>query len=521
VWTQLEDFSRKVHSSLNPIEVSYIVANEGRRLIECDRVTVAVRYGRRVSIDTVSGADVVEKRSNLVQLMRRLCDSVLNWGEKLVFTGTKDDSLPPQVLKALDEYLTESNSKLLVVQPLRDEREKDSKKPARAALLMECFEPPAEPQQLISRLDVVGRHATPALYNAVEHKRIPMRFVWMPLAKLQEGLGGKAQAISLAVAVGLTLLLSVLVFVPYPLKMEAKGDLQPQVRVSVYARTPTGYIERFAVQPNDTVQPGRELVQVQDLQTGSRIAQLYVEAKNAFRDASVFESMMRDPSASPEKKTEYQNSAAQQRMLGEQKQREFEVNLKNVDFKRAANFQEGIYYVKAPQFTTEDFPKVAKAEWTVLTTNFHQDLTGRTVQPNEPLLRLGAKSGPWEVELKIPQKNIGQVLEAFKREGTDTLEVDFLLRTDPTRKFKGILERDKIAGQANPSQDDTGEAEPVVLAKVRIDGPGISEDERVPRELLLSGTEVHAKIRCGKRAMGYALFYGVWEFFYDKVVFFF
>ena len=39
VWTQLEVFSRQVHGSLNPTEVAYTVANEGRRLIGCDRIT--------------------------------------------------------------------------------------------------------------------------------------------------------------------------------------------------------------------------------------------------------------------------------------------------------------------------------------------------------------------------------------------------------------------------------------------------------------------------------------------------
>jgi hypothetical protein len=32
---------------------------------------------------------------------------------------------------------------------------------------------------------------------------------------------------------------------------------------------------------------------------------------------------------------------------------------------------------------------------------------------------------------------------------------------------------------------------------------------------------VVAKVRCGDHAMGYSLFYGVWEFIYEKVVFFF
>ncbi len=520
VWTQLEDFSRKVHGSLNPIEVSYIIANEGRRLIECDRVSVAVRYGSRVSIDTVSGADVVEKRSNLVQLMRTLCDKVLNWGEKLVFIGTKDDSLPPQVLKALDEYLAESNSKLLVVQPLRDEREKDKKKPARGAVLMECFEPPPEPQQLISRLDVVSRHATTALYNAVEHRRIPMRFVWMPLAKLQEGLGGKARAIALASAVGVTLLVSILVLVPYPLKMEAKGDLVPEVRINVYSKTP-GMIAGFTVAPGEVVGPGRELVQLQDVQTGNKLAEIWREGQNALSEAAHFDQQMSDPSTLPDKKVDAQHNARQQREIAANKLKEFNNLTKAWDIKRAGDFADGMVSVRAPVFTTEDAAKVGKQEWTVLNSNFHQELTGRNVQPNEPLLRLGAKSGPWEVELKIPQKHIGQVLEAFTRENTDTLDVDFLLRSDPTRKFKGKLSRDKIAGEANPAHDDAGEAEPVVIAKVRIDGDDIDPDYRVPRELLLSGTEVHAKVRCGNRPMGYSLFYGVWEFFYDKVVFFF
>jgi len=43
-------------------------------------------------------------------------------------------------------------------------------------------------------------------------------------------------------------------------------------------------------------------------------------------------------------------------------------------------------------------------------------------------------------------------------------------------------------------------------------------DQATP-ELLLSGGEVHTRIRCGNRPMGYSLFYGVWEFVYEKVVF--
>src|SRR5262245_305503 len=239
LWTQMEAFSRAIHSSLNPTEVAFQIVNEGRRLIDCDRVSVAIRKGgEKAKIEAVSGTDVVEHRSNLVRHMRTLGDEVLKWGERLVFNGTKDDSLPPKVLTALDDFWAESHSKMLAVVPLHDEREGDGKDkpklPPRSVLLMECFESPVDEAQTIARLDVVARHATSALYNSVEHRRIPMRFLWMPLAKLQEGLGGKTKAIVLAVVVALSLLGASLYALPYPLKMDATGKVLPVVRRVIF-----------------------------------------------------------------------------------------------------------------------------------------------------------------------------------------------------------------------------------------------------------------------------------------------
>src|SRR5437868_14739472 len=117
LWTQLEAFARQIHGSLNPMEVGYVIANEGRRLVECDRVSVAMRRGRKAHVEATSGADVVKKRSNLVRLMPTPFDKVLLWGEKLIYQRTKDDSLPPAVLTALDNYIAESNRKLPVILP--------------------------------------------------------------------------------------------------------------------------------------------------------------------------------------------------------------------------------------------------------------------------------------------------------------------------------------------------------------------------------------------------------------------
>jgi len=179
------------------------------------------------------------------------------------------------------------------------------------------------------------------------------------------------------------------------------------------------------------------------------------------------------------------------------------------------------FYLKAPEFRTQ---RVVKGQrlWTVFDPDFTEKLTNQAVRPSDAILHLGDKDGPWEIELKIPQKHIGQVLRAFQRsDPPDRLDVDFLLTSSSTHTYRGILYRNKVSGEATPNRDDHNESAPVVIAYVSLNDPSIPEDMRVPRETFINGVDVHTKIRCGNRAMGYSLFYGLWEFFYEKVVFFF
>ncbi len=531
LWTQLEAFVRQVHGSLKPDEVAYEVANNGRRLIECDRVSVAVRYGGKAHIRAVSGADVVEKRSNAVRLMRKLCQHVLKWGEKLVFNGTRDDSLPPRVLHALDEYLAESPSKLLVVMPLRDEREKEmkTKKPPRAALVMECFEPPAEPQQHLARLDVVAKHATSALYNAVEHRRIPFRWVWMPIARLQEGVGGATAAIVMACCVALTVIISVLCLVPYPLKVESNGKLLPETRCYVYAPM-AGRVDRFLVKRGDSFGEDQNLVEMSDFpdlgkeiigyRTDIKSLQRQINAAQHRIDAKKFS----EPSDQATTEKDLQGYKAQQ----ESKQETLDALLRSVNADRGEE-RAGFFFLKAPKFTDEQAVHLnGRREWTVLNSDFREDLTGATVKGSDKILWLGAKEGPWEIELKIPQKHLGHVLQAFHGDHKKELDVEFLLRTDPSRKFLGKLKLDKIGNEALANKEDKEDAEPTVTAYVRISNDGVEDPKDkipdgslLPHEMLVSATEVHGKICCDEHPMGYSLFYGVFEFLYEKVVFFF
>jgi hypothetical protein len=525
LWTQLEAFSRTIHGSLNPTEVAYLVANEGRRLIDCDRVSVGLRYSRKCRVEAVSGADVVERRSNLVQLMRVLFDRVLAWGEKLVYSGTKDEGLPPDVMKALDDYLAESNSKLLVVMPLKDEREKESKKPPRSIMMMECFEPQATPEQLVARLEVVGKHVTPALYNAVEHRRIPMRFLWLPLAKVQEGLGGKARAIIFAVLAAVAGLAAALYFIPYQLKMDAQGNLLPEQRVYLFSPD-KGQVYDVAVKPGEEIPPDRNVLRLFDATLHKDLTQVDQDIAGYTALLAMVESKRAQPGLSQTDRNELDLkwSEYDSQLHGKENLRKQIL----ADYGADANAP-GYFWLKSPKFSDvasggEGLSRDGKPpRWTVLTPDLRETLLKRTVEPKDPLLRLGNKEGRWEVEAKIPQKHIGQVLYAFQYLNTDELDVELIVRSDPTHTYRGKLKKDKIANQADPHKDDNNETEPVVLAWVRIDGSDIPPDRRIPQNLMreVAGTEVKVKILCGRHRMGYSLFYGVWEFFYEKVVFFF
>lgn len=527
LWGQLENFSRQIHSSLNPTEVAYLVANEGRRLIDCDRVSVGLRWGKKkCTVEAVSGADVVEKRSNLVQLMKKLFDRVLVWNEKLVYTGTKDDTLPPDILAALDAYLGESNSKLLVVQPLRDEREKDKdgkeiKKPARSIIMMECFEPTTAPDQLVARVDVIGKHAASALYNSMEHKRIPFRFLWAPLAKVQEGLGGKARAITFLVVLGLAALTAALIFVPMMLQVDSTGQLLPEERVLLYSPV-KGFVQAVAINDSRIVNPEEDIILIRDQETFEALSKLDSEISTMEAELQVIEGRINNARASnlPDDQVRtltFEKVSREVALKYKRREREERLQWANVQRDRLGSF-----WLKAPRF--DEDRRAARGDvagsprWTVLTADFKETLPRRPVDPKEPLLRLGNVDGNWEIELKIPQKHIGQVLNAYSYLKTDVIDVELIVKSEPTKKYLGKLRRDKISSEAMPHQTENNESEPVVLAWVRIepiDGD-IPPDRQVPRELMLTGTEVKARLSCGRHAMGYSLFYPLWEFLYEK-----
>ena len=524
-WTQLEAFSCQLHSTLDTTTVAYHVANEGRRLVACDRISVAVREGRKAKIEAVSGSDVVEKRATQVKLMRKLADGVFKWDEKLIYKGVKDDGLPPDVYEALDAYLAESHAKLLVFQPLHDPREKDKEtkelKPgkARSALLMECYEPPTQPEPLIARLDVIGRHAASALYNAMEMRKIPLAFMWKPVLKVQEGLGGRTRMYTILGTTVATLLILAMIFVPYELKIDAKGQLMPIERRTIFSPRP-GTLERFYVEPKSEVPTNGVLAMVFDPDLMQKIQELNNDIHRLDAIIRGQENQMGRLANSLESERiaigQGADSLSANRIKFKQANDELEALNKTY---KTDEQRPGAFFLRAPEFRANARRLRGDAKWIVISGNdFRADLQGKKVTPNEPLMRLGDRNGEWEIEAKIPQTGIGQVMDAFKTDSPEEeIDVDLKPKSKVIHTYKGKLARRKISPEAIPNKDDHNETEPVFYCYIRIRGEGIAPEDEIPEELYLTGVDVTTKVRCGKHALGYSLFYGVYEFACEKL----
>lgn len=379
---------------------------------------------------------------------------------------------------------------------------------------------------MIQRLDVVAKHAAPALYNAAEMKRVPLKFLWWPLAKVQEGLGGKARFYAAAAAVGLAALTAAMILVPYPLRMDAKGHMQPVEINKVYAKA-EGQVRALLAKPGQKLLPGDPVVELYSEQIKSEYQQQLDKLREAQATERSASQMLSDARLPSERRLEIQtkHDLARLTVQSTAKTLQFMEQTYNLDSNRA-----GYFTAKADQFDPKIRRPLGASKWTVLDDDRTREaILGRTVRPSEPLLRLGNVEGTWQIEEKIPQRNVGQIARAFEKPGMHKvdaagrkyLDVDILLRSMPDSRFLGRLYQDDFGAEAVPNKDEHDENEPVVTAYVKMNLDDIPPDQWVPRDQFVTGLEVSTRVRCGDHALGYSLFHGVWEWFYEKVVFFF
>ncbi len=515
LWNQLEGFTHQIHASLDLKEASYSVVNDGKRLVGCDRLSVALKISGRTMVEAVSGQEVVEQRSNLVRELTRLCKAVLRSGEDLVYTGSTD-GFAPDLRDALEMYVDESGSKVVSVtllhKPAETEKEAESKeKVPFGCLVAEQIGDELAPTDMHARTEVVSRHASTALWNAQEHHKIFLKPVLKAMGSPWRMFRGRTLAKIGAVLAAVLLVVAGMAFIPCTLTIEGHGSLLPEERHKVYSPVPASRVIEVDVDHGDRVKKGDLLVKLESPELEKELRGLMAEQTKA---ATQYTFLKRQE----DKATHAQ--AGGDTDIYQIRAQEYEAKITE------KSSRERIEIIREQ---IESMNIVSPQDGIITTWEAKKNLMGRPVEIGTELLQIASTEGEWILEVEVPDDDMGPILAAKHkleedikagREKPDaTLTASFVPMTGPEHRYYGFVR--KIA----PNAENVAESEQYKnrhVVKVTIGFPDEVRQEYMKRNQITEmrpGAEVRARVDCGPTSLAYYLLRKPVQVFYESILF--
>lgn len=494
LWQQADSFARAAHESLDLRETVYVVANEGRRMIGCDRVSVAIKRGNKCRVQAISGQDTIENRSNIVSALNRLATRVVAAGEPLWHDGTTED-LPPQIEEALEEYVDLSYGRNIAVLPLREpqrgseaeqgaagqvDRDNAHRGEVIGALIVEQIESDLPPDIFRARVDLVYEHGTRAIANSLSHSNLFLMPVWRTLGKSTELFRGRMLPKTIAVLVAIGVVALGLFLVPMELQLEAEGKLEPQVRRDVFAPIDGEVIEVLA-DHSSVVKAGDPLIRLRNRQLEMDMTELLGQIQTTTAEFNRVRGVL-----TASRRTLELNE--QRRLQGEEQ--EFEVRLAALREKLQLQTE------RAEQLIVR-----APIDGIVMSWDVEKTLRSRPVMTGQVLLEIADLSQPLYLELQMPDKRMGHLDRRIREVDQPTLPVRYVLATHPDEPMQAELpcQEVQLRAQVDPEHGST--------VKMR----AIPDREQLEQKAPRPGAKVIANVQCGKRAAGFVLFHEVYE----------
>jgi multidrug efflux pump subunit AcrA (membrane-fusion protein) len=494
LWEQLESFTRTAHEKLDVQQTAYTIVNEGRRLIGCDRVSVAIRRGGRCPIEAVSGQDTFDKRSNVTVLLSKLAAAVAKTGEDVWYSGDTSD-LAPQVEEALDAYVDESHTKSIAILPLTEPRDEEAKFVSEqereppviiGALIVEQMVDSRTPDGFLQRVGVVRTHSSTALTNALEYEGLFLMPLWRALGHGTRYFRGRALPKTLAILGSIIAALAFLCFYQAQFKLEGDGRLKPTLRQSVWAEI-SGYVTDVNVKHDDPVTKGQLLVVQRSLELERQLAQTQGDLESTRQD-----------------------------LYSKERLRSSNVELTEMELATAlSDINQLTQKVKALENTLAILQEQQKMlevrspiDGRVVTWNITDLLLGRPVNLGEELIEIADPNSDWELEILMPEYRMGHIAKAAHA-SPDKLPVTFYLAANPKQQLQGHVE------EIHRSAEVRGEDGNTVLVRVSFDQQALRDVIADPR----IGMTATGKVHCGKRAIGYVWFHDLVDFVRAKILF--
>ena len=508
LWEQLEAFTGLVHQALDSRETAYTIANEGRRLIGCDRVTVALRKGTKYDISAISGQDTFDKRSNIVRLLRNLVTAVAKTGEDLWFDGDTSD-LAPQLEKVVNAYVDEAHTKQLAVLPLREadleedkpgERKQKKRENMLGAIVIEQLVDQQQPEGMLQRIEVVKRHSSTSLTNAQEFEGIFLLPIWRLLGKAQVLVTARNLPKTILATIAIAGAITAMCLVPYDFTVVADGKLLPELRQDVFASI-DGKVREVPVDTGDLVNKGQLLVRQRSLDLEAQMIQLRGEYNKTLEDIISTDRQLSILSSGLDEQRE---TVEREQLIGQLEQ------LKKTQ--ESLEKQQVLLDIKK-----ESLHVLSPINGKVVTWDVQELLKGRKVATGQRLMKIADTSSPWELEIFIPEAKMGHIIERQQKiqenDPNAKLEVEFVLATHTGEPIRGVIEKIDTSAEVHGEEGNT------VRMRVSFPQDALKDLVNDPSTELKVGADVKAKVLCGKEPIGYVWFSDLFEFVQSRILF--
>jgi multidrug efflux pump subunit AcrA (membrane-fusion protein) len=473
--TQFEEFIERIHGTLDLRRISYEVANAGRQFIGCDRVSVAVRKGRRFELIAISSVDSINRRSNAVHRLEELASRVAKADESVWYDGENDETVAPQILESLRRFADDVHPRMVGLIPLSASQLNQSGDRASpiGVLIVEQFTSLLE-HTARERAARIATHSGLALLNALRYQFLPT----LPFARRLTRADGRPVARTssiLAALAGITLIASLFI-IPADFNVRAEGELQPHRQQHVFAPF-EGQVASLPVQHGDQVKANEILLELRSPELDLESHRIQGEFNTTQqRIASIESSLLQMDVADEPDESRSNQLAAEREELAQ----------------LLASQREQLSVLRQQR---EKLVIRSPMDGRVLTWDLEQLLSDRPVQRGQLLLSIANLNGPWVAELDVPDDQIGYVLSAHKT--TDAIQGSFQLATNRGVDYRGEVLR--VSSRTESADHDRA----IVRVTMDVDEEAIGE--------LRPGATIFAEIHCGQRTVAYVLFHDLFE----------
>jgi len=488
---QAVDLLRRIQQPHDLAGTAFAIANEARRLLACDRVTLLMKQGEQWRLLCVSGASRFDRKSEFARLSERLAENVANWGEPVVHEGSAStlDDLPPRLATALGEHLDHSHARQLAAVPVALGSRQSEDEPADrtrdvvaaqsqfdTVLIAEQFDG-AVAEGWQRQLIEIAELAAPALFRATMLQRFPVRTA-LRWSERWEALRQPLQRRrAMWIAGGIVAAVAALVLIPAELTVEAPATLRAAVEREIFASA-TGSVAEVRVAHGDQVKQGDVLIVLSDPELSLKLQQVRGEI-DATRERLAALAVTRTDRTLRERETE-------DRLPLSAEQRQLEERLATLEAQR-----------KLLAERHEALTLRSPIDGEVLTPDVQSLLTSRPVERGQTLLTVADVASGWELVAEAPQRDVGAIVEAqaaaAAADPPTTVAASFRLSGDVAASYDAHLLA--VSAAAPLEADGLEDAAPPVKVRLAVDGE--------PPAAARPGMAASVRIDCGRRSLGY------------------